>query len=457
MYFRENVRATGGFNHNDPRLDRACCSFLGSKLEAGATLNAYTNLPQPTKDSWTDVNRELARLFCNEEEKQLFLNNPGAFRKGEKSFLEYRNELTRRVDLYQPELSRVPVEYQRQLVNRFIEGIEDTNLQRKLRFHCRRNMTLNFAYEYAVDYEATLVEERVKEVAAAASGHSVFAATAAGAVGHSASAAPAPYAVPAAAAPAAATPSPHMQILQRSHEPKVKANEIAIEQLRAANAQSDDSLAIFKKEVNDKFTRLDERFDKLENLILAGQSAPPRAAPAQAYARPTHPKLWRPHLKPQYAGNPLARQYPVAPGVTGGVGFVNNNLSGMNAGPTNANTASHMAAAVPDNSPAMTADNAIPADSGASAAFVPPSGPAYVAPAAPAYGAPSAPVAAGMSFPGTMGAAAPPTGHFTHAMADPGQNTFPTNEFWGEHLDYEPYPVGYANPQTGTYSYPQGF
>ena len=238
VYFRENVRATGNFAHNDPRLDQACCSWLGGKLEPGATLNAYQNLPQATKDNWTDVTRELARLFCNEEEKQLFLSNPGAFRKGEKSFLEYRNELTRRIDLYQPELSRVQVEYQRQLVNRFIEGIEDVALQRKLRFHCRRNMTLDAAYEYAVDYEATQVEEKVKEVAVAASATTGL-----------------------------------------SSDVKVKSMRDEIEQLKVAFAQVADGLRNFKQEVSDELSRLNGRLDIIESLITTGQSAGPQSLP----------------------------------------------------------------------------------------------------------------------------------------------------------------------------------
>ena len=446
MHFRENVRATGGFGHNDPRLDQSCCSFLGAKLEPGATLNAYNNLPQPLKDNWTDVNRELARLFCNEEEKQLFLNNPGALKKGMKSFLEYKNELTRRVELYQPELSRVPVEFQRQLVNRFIEGIEDANLQRKLRFNCRRNNTLDFAYEYAVDYEATQVEERVKEVGAVAPRRSVVAAAAAPETGR----------------PTPVAPSPHMQILERSHDPKVKANEIAIEQLRASNAQTNDSLSILKKEVNDKFSQWDGRFDRLEDLIVGSiydkrmQSGPAQAGPAQAgpaqpgpaqagpaqagpaqqaYAprpfvpRPFQNRLWRPQYRPRYAGNPLAQQYPVTPGVTGGSGFLNNNLASMYAGPVQAD-APQIASVATENPPVMTPDGATSAAS------------------TTASGAP-------MAGPGVMGATAPQ--YFAHPMTDAAQNTYPHDEFWGEYLDYEACPVGYANPQGGTYSYPQNF
>ena len=181
-HFRENIRAQLGCPNDDPRVDEACCTWLGSKLESGATLNAYLRLPTTVTGNWTRVNTQLATLFVNEEEKQTFLNQIGEFKKGSLSYLEYRNELTRRVDLYQPELKNLVPEYQRQLVNRFIGGIEDTDLQRKLRFHCKRDrMTLDAAYEYAVDYESTEVEERAKEAAGLMASRAAFASVVPGA------------------------------------------------------------------------------------------------------------------------------------------------------------------------------------------------------------------------------------------------------------------------------------
>ena len=79
----------------------------------------------------------------------------------------FKNELVRRVNLYQPELKTVDSEYQRQLVNRFICGIEDTKLQRKLRRHCKRDkLKIDEAFNFAVDYESTEYEEKGLEIAA---------------------------------------------------------------------------------------------------------------------------------------------------------------------------------------------------------------------------------------------------------------------------------------------------
>ena len=55
-------------------------------------------------------------------------------------------------------LIRVQSEYQLQSVERFICGLGDPELQRKLRFHCRRDkMAIDHAYEYAVDFESSKV------------------------------------------------------------------------------------------------------------------------------------------------------------------------------------------------------------------------------------------------------------------------------------------------------------
>ena len=169
MYFRENIRATYGYAHGVPALDAACCSWIGSKLDAGPTLTAYEGLSAAVKNDWTQLNNALALLYVNEEEKQSFLANVGGFKKGSQSLMAYKNELSRLVNLYQPELHTVDTEYQRQLVERFIGGLEDTKLQKKLRFHCRRDKNrIEDAFEYAVDYEATEVEEKAKELASSA-------------------------------------------------------------------------------------------------------------------------------------------------------------------------------------------------------------------------------------------------------------------------------------------------
>ena len=167
-YFRENVRAAYGYAHGDQALNDACCSWIGSKLTAGATLAVYENLPDNIKSDWEQLDAELSRLYVNEEEKQSFLSDVAWFKRGDQSLMIYKNELISRLNLYQPDLRQVDAEYQRQLVDRFISGLDDDRLRRKLRFHCRRErMAINHAYEYAIDYESTEAESRAKEIVVA--------------------------------------------------------------------------------------------------------------------------------------------------------------------------------------------------------------------------------------------------------------------------------------------------
>ena len=64
-YFRENVRAAHGLTHGDDdadELDEACCNFIGSKLEPGATMSAYQNLSDDIKNDWEDLEEALEKL-----------------------------------------------------------------------------------------------------------------------------------------------------------------------------------------------------------------------------------------------------------------------------------------------------------------------------------------------------------------------------------------------------------
>ena len=68
VYYRENVRAAHGLKHGDDdadQLDEACCSFIGSKLEPGATLTAYLGLDDDVKNNWDDLTDALTKLYTN--------------------------------------------------------------------------------------------------------------------------------------------------------------------------------------------------------------------------------------------------------------------------------------------------------------------------------------------------------------------------------------------------------
>ena len=268
-YFRENVRAAHNLKHGDDdadQLDDACCSFIGSKLAPGATLTAYLSLDDDVKNDWQDLDDALTKLYTNEEEKQIFLSNPESFKKGSQSMIAYRNELVRRVHLYQPELKRVDSEYQRQIVNRFISGIEDAKLQRKLRRHCKRdNLNIDEAFNFAVDYESSEFEEKGKEFAAV------------GDLNLSSS-----VATKLTTFASAATSHASLEVFPPIVDPAVEANRRDIEELQIGHAVRDEKISQLENDLKSGFQRL-------ESLILGAEnnasiSPPPPASEAYPLA-----------------------------------------------------------------------------------------------------------------------------------------------------------------------------
>ena len=264
-YFCENVRTAYNYPIGDLRLDDAFCTWIGAKLEMGPTLNIYSSLPAATKSDWPVLRAELSRLFMNEEEKQRFLANPGSFPKGSRTFLDYRNELVRLVGLYQPNLVQIPSEYQRQLVERFVCGLDDPELQRRLRFHCRRDkMNIDHAYEYAVDYESSKDTAEGNSVAALAtcarvSTHTSMAATK----------------YPIAVQPPRQS-HPGFEVacaIQTSAEvDQVGRNAVAIEELKAGQMELEESFLSFQQQVEEEShefrSYVESKFDRLEALIV---------------------------------------------------------------------------------------------------------------------------------------------------------------------------------------------
>ena len=70
----------------------------------------------------------------------------------------------------------VPTEFQRQAISRFIEGLDDANLKRKLRRHCKSDkLNIDEAFNYAVDSEASDLQTKIREGDAAAFSQKSFA------------------------------------------------------------------------------------------------------------------------------------------------------------------------------------------------------------------------------------------------------------------------------------------
>ena len=166
-HFTECIKATYGFDllTDQTAFEDACKTWMPSKLEPGPTLSAYESLTDAQKASWADIVDALKECFADETEKETFLNDPAFFRRGVRSLIEYKTELLRLMNSYLPDLKRgSPTEFQRQATMRFIEGLDDEELRKKLRRHCKRErQNVDEAYQYVVDWEASNVQTRIRE------------------------------------------------------------------------------------------------------------------------------------------------------------------------------------------------------------------------------------------------------------------------------------------------------
>ena len=173
-HFYQCVKAAYAFNlpADEDALEAACLSWLPSKLEPGPTLVAYQALEDDKKTDWKDLVDALKDCFADDTERELFLADVASFRRGNKGLVEYKNELLRRMKLYQPDLANVPTEFQRQATSRFIEGLESAELKRKLRKHCKRERAnIEMAFNFAVDSEAADLQTRIREGDSTGIGH----------------------------------------------------------------------------------------------------------------------------------------------------------------------------------------------------------------------------------------------------------------------------------------------
>ena len=317
-HFVECVRVAHGFTlpTDQHSLDEACLSWLPSKLEPGPTLSAYKNLDAASKVSWPILNDALKVIFADETERETFLADVASFKRGKRSLLEYRTELVRLMTTHLPNLRHVREEYQREITARFIEGLEDDTLKRKLRRHCKRDKnTLEEAYNFVLDYETADLQTRIREGETAVLGSEVkslsvieTAKIASSSSGSSNGA-------------AATSGNAEMRRMQQTMEnivSKQKITDLQVQELNAKSAHTNDRIDCMAKEVTGMSDRFDSRFDKLEKLIM-GTASQNAVRQPNSYAGP-RPYGGRGGFRGGFRG-PTAS---IRPSLTGGSGYVNN-------------------------------------------------------------------------------------------------------------------------------------
>ena len=292
------------------------------------------------KDNWEELVEALRAAFDDDTEREVFLADVASFRRESKGLVEYKNELIRRIKLYQPDLAGVPTEFQRQAMARFIEGLDNADLKRKLRRHCKRDkLNIEEAFNYAVDSEASDIQTKIKEGETAAFSHKTFAS----AIIPSSGTKPKVHNIP-MGDEGTSVNLREMQADIQGLAAKHKITEMQISELTAQSALTNDRITIIGKEVGQVAvnmakleTSLNGKLSSLETMIRAGQSSAPHPNPT-------------PHYGGQYGGQYGANRYQNSsnfrgrgglsynrpsnpqfqgqrlPSLTGGAGYINNQV-----------------------------------------------------------------------------------------------------------------------------------
>ena len=451
-HFVQCVKAAYAFTLPDDQaaLDEACVSWLPSKLEPGPTLVAYDALDADIKANWLDLVNALKEAFDDDTERELFLADVAAFRRGQKGLVEYKNELLRRMKLYQPGLSDVPTEFQRQAVGRFIEGMDDAELKRKLRRHCKRlKLNIEEAFNFAVDYEASTLQTKIREGEASVAAPKSFASmNAQQQSGNSV------HLLSNNDGLGGQIRGIHDEV--KGLSAKHKISEMQINELCAKSALTEDRISIVSKEVGQVSVNMaklensiESKLGRIESLILANQSG--QANPqgqhggqyVGQYANRTNQYQRQPNFRGRglpYAGGQRQftpqQQQNIQPSLTGGVGYVNNQVRPNQFRPLNPQTTPPVrpsTSAPSTNTPPVASAAAFGAVGGPNAALQP--GPVSSAAAAAA-------VAAGNE----IGA--------VHPCADPQQQQFNVERgsWWSPGMGPMG-ALGYDESSNGTFSY----
>ena len=314
-HFVECVRAAHGFTlpRDQEQLNEACLSWLPSKLEPGPTLTAYKNLDAEAKATWPLLNEALKKIFTDDTERETFLADVASFKRGKRSLLEYKTELLRLMTTHSPDLVQVEGEFQRNCTSRFIEGLDNDSLKRKLRRHCKREKcTLEEAYNFVLDWETSDVQTRIREGEAAVLAPET----------KSLSVIEASKITPSSngSAPVASSGQSDMRRWMENVASKQKIFEMHVQEQNAKIAHTNDRVDCVVKEMGQMAERFDSRFDKLEKMIMGNY--------AQNANRPVNPSYtqYRGGNRGGYRGGPRGFAAPIRPSLTGGAGYVDNTV-----------------------------------------------------------------------------------------------------------------------------------
>ena len=152
--FEDNVRASHGLPLNDPTLDNLFVNWVSTKLASGETRNTYDQLDFNVKQNWALLKPALSKAFTNDSEKITFINNEGSYKRAPgMSLRDYKQGLLMRMEKYLSGLKAIKEEWDRCCVRRFRLGLCDPVLQAHVLMASNGQQDLEAAYLLASNYE----------------------------------------------------------------------------------------------------------------------------------------------------------------------------------------------------------------------------------------------------------------------------------------------------------------
>ena len=157
-HFQDNLRAAYELPRNAPNLPELYTNWISTKMEPGPTRTVYDNLTEEVKDDWQLLEPALDAAFRNESEEREFMTRMDAYQRSKgQSLREYRDELVRRMDKYRAALRQVQQEWDREAIHRFRVGLKNPLMDAQVLLHCQGDAaTLEEAFALITNWENTL-------------------------------------------------------------------------------------------------------------------------------------------------------------------------------------------------------------------------------------------------------------------------------------------------------------
>jgi len=299
VHYKDNVRAVFNLDTQDARLNDLYLRWISTRLSPGPTRAVYGNLDDADKASWDVLDQALSDAFVDQKDKLDFLSRLNAHRRTPgMSLRTYKDMLLQKMDKYQKELRRVPGEWQRTVLQRFREGLENPALAANLMMNCSGpGATLDQAFNVATNWENTMSHMGQQVTNGAA--NPLLTAMMGGPIMAAVQMAPNGQAPITQHIPVQSYACPSTDRLSRI-EIKLKEHDLSIAEVKAGQLQLQSEVQAIRTDITQNFASL-----RKDLGLVQGQPTAPRAqqsyqpAHQQSYQQPNHNQP-----RPQIYGQP---------------------------------------------------------------------------------------------------------------------------------------------------------